>query len=61
MTSGATVALIVALGLDLSVPGKDSEKHGGRGFWKKFRTWEGDTRNKEFYSLPFRMNEFWER
>jgi hypothetical protein len=61
MSSGAAVALVVALALDLSVPGKDAEKHSGRGFWAKFWAWDGDARNKEFYSLPFRMNELWER
>lgn len=56
--SSPTVALIVAVFLDNTLDYKDSAKDRGMPWWVKFRTFKGDTRNEEFYTLPFNLNRF---
>eukprot|EP00250_Pteridium_aquilinum_P026505 c33110_g1_i1 orf=171-1745(-) len=59
--SPATVGFILAILLDTSLRHKDYKKYNGSRYWKKFRKWDADARNAEFYALPFRLNEYWER
>ncbi|KAK2637305.1 hypothetical protein Ddye_032097 [Dipteronia dyeriana] len=56
--SSPTVALIVAVFLDNIVDYKDSARDRGMPLWVKFRTFKGDSRNEEFYILPFNINRF---
>jgi len=56
--SSPTVALIVAVFLDNTLEYKDSAKDRGMPWWAKFRTFKGDSRNEEFYTLPFNLNRF---
>lgn len=56
--SSPTVALIVAVFLDNTLDYKDSAKDRGMPWWVKFRTFKGDSRNEEFYTLPFNLNRF---
>ncbi|XP_020201966.1 nucleobase-ascorbate transporter 4 [Cajanus cajan] len=59
-SSPATVAIIVAYLLDLTVSRGDSStrRDSGRHWWEKFRTFNQDTRSEEFYSLPLNLNRF---
>ncbi|XP_047947848.1 nucleobase-ascorbate transporter 2 [Salvia hispanica] len=56
--SSPTVALLVSVFLDNTLDYKDSAKERGMPWWAKFRTFKGDTRNEEFYTLPFNLNRF---
>ncbi|KAB1213021.1 Nucleobase-ascorbate transporter 2 [Morella rubra] len=56
--SPPTVALIVAIFLDNTLDYKDSARDRGMPWWVKFRTFKGDSRNEEFYTLPFNLNRF---
>ncbi|KAL2475158.1 Nucleobase-ascorbate transporter 2 [Abeliophyllum distichum] len=56
--SSPTVALIVAVFLDNTLDIKDSARDRGMPWWAKFRTFKGDSRNEEFYTLPFNLNRF---
>lgn len=56
--SSPTVALIVAVFLDNTLDYKDRAKDRGMPWWAKFRTFKGDSRNEEFYTLPFNLNRF---
>ncbi|KAK4493319.1 hypothetical protein RD792_017793 [Penstemon davidsonii] len=56
--SSPTVALIVAVFLDNTLEYKDSARDRGMPWWVKFRTFKGDSRNEEFYTLPFNLNRF---
>ncbi|XP_071930585.1 nucleobase-ascorbate transporter 2-like isoform X3 [Coffea arabica] len=56
--SSPTVALIVSVFLDNTLDYKDSAKDRGMPWWVKFRTFKGDSRNEEFYTLPFNLNRF---
>lgn len=58
--SEAFVAGIVAFFLDITLIQKDSATRKDRGmhWWDKFRSFKGDTRSEEFYSLPFNLNKF---
>lgn len=56
--SSPTVALMVAVFLDNTLEFKDSAKDRGMPWWAKFRTFKGDSRNEEFYTLPFNLNRF---
>ncbi|CAL5409997.1 unnamed protein product [Camellia sinensis] len=56
--SSPTVALIVAVFLDNTLEYKDSARDRGMPWWAKFRTFKGDSRNEEFYLLPFNLNRF---
>eukprot|EP00249_Psilotum_nudum_P002635 c15755_g1_i2 orf=462-2057(-) len=57
-TSTATVAFIVSMFLDNTLHVRDAKNDRGMPWWSKFRTWKGDNRNEEFYSLPFNLNKF---
>ncbi|XP_047310613.1 nucleobase-ascorbate transporter 2 [Impatiens glandulifera] len=56
--SSPTVALMVAVFLDNTLEVKNSAKDRGMPWWAKFRTFKGDTRNEEFYNLPFNLDRF---
>ncbi|KAK4361208.1 hypothetical protein RND71_020160 [Anisodus tanguticus] len=56
--SSPTVALMVSVFLDNTLEYKDSAKDRGMPWWVKFRTFKGDSRNEEFYTLPFNLNRF---
>ncbi|KAG8364561.1 hypothetical protein BUALT_Bualt18G0010200 [Buddleja alternifolia] len=56
--SPPTVALIVAVFLDNTIEVEKSKKDRGMPWWVKFRTFRGDNRNEEFYTLPFNLNRF---
>ncbi|OIV95244.1 hypothetical protein TanjilG_21634 [Lupinus angustifolius] len=56
--SSPSVALIVAVFLDNTLEYKDSTKDRGMPWWANFRTFKGDTRNEEFYTLPFNLNHY---
>ena len=56
--SSPTVALIVAIFLDNTLDYKESARDRGMPWWVKFRTFKGDSRNEEFYTLPFNLNRF---
>ncbi|KAK1322060.1 Nucleobase-ascorbate transporter 2 [Acorus calamus] len=57
-SSPPTVALIVVVVLDNTLDYKDTAKDRGMPWWVKFRTFKGDSRNEEFYTLPFNLNRF---
>ncbi|KAK1556704.1 hypothetical protein Q3G72_010478 [Acer saccharum] len=44
--------------LDNSLDYKDSARDRGMPWWVKFWTFKGDSRNEEFYTLPFNLNCF---
>jgi len=52
------VGLIVAVLLDNTLEVERSKKDRGMPWWVKFRTFKGDNRNEEFYTLPFNLNRF---
>lgn len=54
------VAGIVAYFLDntLHKKGDAIRKDRGKHWWDKFRSFKGDTRSEEFYSLPFNLNKY---
>ncbi|WZZ00520.1 hypothetical protein YC2023_072848 [Brassica napus] len=54
------VAGMVAFFLDNTLHKKDSSirKDRGKHWWDKFRSFKGDTRSEEFYSLPFNLNKY---
>ncbi|KAK1368819.1 nucleobase-ascorbate transporter 2 [Heracleum sosnowskyi] len=56
--SSPTVALIVSVFLDNTLEFKESAKDRGMSWWAKFRSFKGDSRNEEFYTLPFNLNRF---
>jgi len=57
-SSAPTVGLIVAVLLDNTLEVERSKKDRGMPWWVKFRTFKGDNRNEEFYTLPFNLNRF---
>ncbi|XP_057519770.1 nucleobase-ascorbate transporter 6 [Amaranthus tricolor] len=59
-SSEAFVAGIVAYFLDNTLHKKESSvrKDRGKHWWDKFRSFKGDTRSEEFYSLPFNLNKY---
>ncbi|MQL97900.1 hypothetical protein Taro_030592 [Colocasia esculenta] len=57
-SSPPTVALIVAVFLDNTLDYKDTARDRGMPWWVRFRTFQGDSRNEEFYTLPFNLNRF---
>ncbi|XP_043813373.1 nucleobase-ascorbate transporter 6 isoform X2 [Manihot esculenta] len=59
-SSEAFVAGCVAYFLDNTLHRKDSaiRKDRGKQWWDKFRSFKGDTRSEEFYSLPFNLNKY---
>ncbi|XP_052178942.1 nucleobase-ascorbate transporter 1 [Diospyros lotus] len=58
LASPPTVGLIVAVFLDNTIEVEKSKKDRGMPWWVKFRTFRGDNRNEEFYTLPFNLNRF---
>lgn len=56
--SPATVGLIIAVFMDNTMEVERSKKDRGMPWWVKFRTFRGDNRNEEFYTLPFNLNRF---
>ncbi|GJV22654.1 nucleobase-ascorbate transporter 2 [Tanacetum coccineum] len=56
--SSPTVALMVSVFLDNTLELKDSAKDRGMPWWAKFRSFKDDSRNEEFYTLPFNLNRF---
>ncbi|KAF2303008.1 hypothetical protein GH714_012599 [Hevea brasiliensis] len=56
--SSPTVALIVAVFLDNTLDYKHSASDRGMTWWVRFRSFNGDSRNEEFYTLPFNLNRF---
>ncbi|CAN1334642.1 Nucleobase-ascorbate transporter 6 [Linum perenne] len=59
-SSEAFVAGVVAYFLDNTLHKKDSaiRKDRGKHWWAKFKSFKGDTRSEEFYSLPFNLNKY---
>ncbi|KAL2930933.1 Nucleobase-ascorbate transporter 2 [Bienertia sinuspersici] len=57
-SSSPAVSLIVSVLLDNTLDYKDSARDRGMPWWVKFRTFKGDSRNEEFYTLPFNLNRF---
>ncbi|TQD96872.1 hypothetical protein C1H46_017604 [Malus baccata] len=60
LQSEAFVAGCVAYFLDNTLQRKDSsvKKDRGKTWWNKFRSFKGDSRSEEFYSLPFNLNKY---
>ncbi|CAM8985856.1 unnamed protein product [Rhodiola kirilowii] len=56
--SSPTVAMLVSVFLDNTLEYKESGKDRGMPWWASFRSFKGDTRNEEFYTLPFNLNRF---
>ncbi|KAL6010242.1 N-terminal acetyltransferase [Asimina triloba] len=57
-SSPPTVGLVVAVMLDNMLEVEKAKKDRGMPWWVKFRTFKGDNRNEEFYTLPFNLNRF---
>ncbi|KAL5561392.1 hypothetical protein UlMin_031139 [Ulmus minor] len=59
-TSAATVAIMIAFLLDTTHSRGHSatRRDSGRHWWVKYRNFSSDTRNEEFYSLPYKLNRF---
>lgn len=59
-TSSATVGGIIALFFDITLHRSHTatRKDSGRHWWKKFRSYDADTRSEEFYSLPWGLNKY---
>ncbi|KAK1326722.1 Nucleobase-ascorbate transporter 2 [Acorus calamus] len=57
-SSPPTVALIIAVFLDNTLDYKDAARDRGMPWWVKFHTFEGDSRNEEFYNLPFNLHRY---
>ncbi|GLT72733.1 hypothetical protein SLA2020_446400 [Shorea laevis] len=60
LSSEAFVAGCLAYFLDNTLHRRDStvRKDRGKHWWDKFRSYKGDTRSEEFYSLPFNLNKY---
>ena len=57
-SSPPTVALIVAVFLDNTLDVSGTAGDRGMAWWARFRKFQGDSRNEEFYTLPFNLNRF---
>ncbi|WOL20583.1 hypothetical protein Cni_G29388 [Canna indica] len=57
-SSPPTVALILAIFLDNTLDCKDTARDRGMPWWDRFRTSRGDSRNQEFYTLPYNFHRF---
>ncbi|KAF3794134.1 Nucleobase-ascorbate transporter 1 [Nymphaea thermarum] len=55
-SSPPIIASIVGIFLDNTIDVDMSEKDRGMPWWAKFRSFRGDTRNEEFYTLPCNLN-----
>ncbi|XP_030458126.1 nucleobase-ascorbate transporter 6 [Syzygium oleosum] len=60
LSSEPFVAGCLAYFLDNTLHRKDGgvRKDRGKHWWDKFRSFKGDTRSEEFYSLPFNLNKY---
>ncbi|KAI6682908.1 hypothetical protein NL676_028821 [Syzygium grande] len=60
LSSEPFVAGCLAYFLDNTLQRKDGgvRKDRGKHWWDKFRSFEGDSRSEEFYSLPFNLNKY---
>ncbi|KAB2038136.1 hypothetical protein ES319_D03G124600v1 [Gossypium barbadense] len=60
LSSEAFVAGCLAYFLDNTLHRKDNaiRKDRGKHWWDKFRSFKGDSRSEEFYSLPFNLNKY---
>ncbi|KAL8153292.1 hypothetical protein V2J09_011052 [Rumex salicifolius] len=60
LSSPATVGVIVAVALDMSLERQHQEtrRDSGRHWWSKFRAYSTDTRSDEFYCLPYGLNKY---
>ncbi|KAK3440012.1 hypothetical protein EUGRSUZ_B00347 [Eucalyptus grandis] len=60
LSSEPFVAGCIAYFLDNTLHRKDGtvRKERGKHWWDKFRSFKGDTRSEEFYSLPFNLNKY---
>ncbi|XP_076944576.1 nucleobase-ascorbate transporter 2-like [Bidens hawaiensis] len=56
--SSPTVALMVSVFLDNTLELKGSARDRGMPWWARFRAFKDDSRNEEFYTLPFNLNRF---
>ncbi|KAL3505048.1 hypothetical protein ACH5RR_034889 [Cinchona calisaya] len=58
-SSHATVAALIALFLDCTLPHNNHEarKDNGSHLWEKFILYNKDVRTDEFYKLPFKLNK----
>ncbi|KAJ4763165.1 Nucleobase ascorbate transporter [Rhynchospora pubera] len=52
------VGMLVSVLLDNTVDVVKAKRDRGMPWWVKFRTFRGDSRNEEFYTLPFNLNRF---
>ncbi|OIV89871.1 hypothetical protein TanjilG_23136 [Lupinus angustifolius] len=52
------VAGVVAYFLDNTLHKKEARKDRGKHWWDKYKSFKGDTRSEEFYSLPFNLNKY---
>ncbi|WVZ93285.1 hypothetical protein U9M48_039280 [Paspalum notatum var. saurae] len=57
-SSPPTVGFIISVVLDNTLEMKNRAKDRGMPWWARFRTFRGDSRNEEFYNLPFNLNRF---
>ncbi|KAG6633083.1 hypothetical protein I3843_12G024100 [Carya illinoinensis] len=59
-SSEAFVAACLAFFLDNTLHKRDSaiRKDRGKHWWDRFRSYKGDIRSEEFYSLPFNLNKY---
>lgn len=60
LSSEPFVAGCLAYFLDNTLHKKDDaiRKDRGKEWWDKFKSFKGDTRSEEFYSLPFNLNTY---
>lgn len=59
-SSPVLVGSVVAYFLDSTLSRGDSNVRRDRGWhwWAKFRTFDGDSRSEEFYSLPYNLSKY---
>ncbi|CAO2206556.1 unnamed protein product [Urochloa humidicola] len=57
-SSPPTVGFIISVVLDNTLEVRNRAKDRGMPWWARFRTFRGDSRNEEFYNLPFNLNRF---
>ncbi|TVU06441.1 hypothetical protein EJB05_49657 [Eragrostis curvula] len=57
-SSPPTVGFIISVVLDNTLEVRYALKDRGMPWWARFRTFRGDSRNEEFYNLPFNLNRF---
>ena len=60
-SSPPTVGFIISVVLDNTLDASNRAKDRGMPWWARFRTFRWDSRNEEFYNLPFMLNRFFPR